>query len=99
VANQDLAATAVGDDMLAAAWLSDGDIYVALSRGSNHFQVRRVDSGNSVSLAFSRANRLHVAYEQDGRILYCAADQDTYSADVTPLIVKDPPTQINSAQV
>ncbi|MFQ5420998.1 MAG: hypothetical protein ACE5EY_11635, partial [Anaerolineae bacterium] len=29
VANQDLAATAVGDDMLAAAWLSDGDIYVA----------------------------------------------------------------------
>ena len=53
--NQDLAATAVGDDMLAAAWLSDSDIYVALSRGGNHFQERRVDSGSSVSLAFSRA--------------------------------------------
>ena len=35
---EDLAATAVGDDMLAAAWLSDGDIYVALSRGGNHFR-------------------------------------------------------------
>lgn len=90
VANQDLAATAVGDDMLAVAWLSDGDIYVALSRGGNHFQVRRVDSGNSVSLAFSRANRLHVAYEQDGRILYRAADQGTHPADVAPLVVEDP---------
>lgn len=90
VANQDLAATAVGDDMLAVAWISDGDIYVALSRGGNHFQVRQVDVGSSVSLAFSRANRLHVAYEQDGRILYRAADQGTHPADVTPLIVEDP---------
>ncbi len=89
VANQDLAATAVGDDMLAVAWISNGDIYVALSRGGNHFQVRRVDSGNSVSLAFSRANRLHMAYEQDGRILYRAADQGTHPVDVTPLIVED----------
>ena len=89
VANQDLAATAVGDDMLAVAWISDGDIYVALSRGGNHFQVRQVDSGNSVSLAFSRANRLHAAYERDGQILYRAADQGTHPADVTPLIVED----------
>lgn len=89
VANQDLAATAVGDDMLAVAWISGSDIYVALSRGGNHFQVRQVDSGNSVSLAFSRANRLHVAYEQDGRILYRAADQGTHPADVAPLIVED----------
>ena len=90
VANQDLVATAVGDDMLAVAWISEGDIYVALSRGGNHFQVRRVDSGNSVSLAFSRINRLHVAYEQDGRILYRAADQGSHPADVAPLIVEDP---------
>lgn len=93
VVNQDLAATAVGDDMLAIAWIdeSDGiaDIYVALSRGGNHFQVRRVDSGRSVSLAFSKINRLHVAYEQDGRILYRAADQGTHPADVAPLIVED----------
>jgi hypothetical protein len=75
--------------MLAVAWISNGDIYVALSRGGNHFQVRRVDSGSSVSLAFSRVNRLHVAYEQDGRILYRAADQGTHPADVTPLIVED----------
>ncbi|MCZ7672405.1 MAG: hypothetical protein M5U34_37400 [Chloroflexi bacterium] len=88
-ANQNLAATAVGDDMLAVAWISEGDIYVALSRGGNHFQVRRVDSGSSVSLDFSRANRLHVAYEQDGRILYRAADQGTHPADVAPLIVED----------
>lgn len=102
VANQDLAATAVGDDMLAAAWISDGDIYVALSRGGNHFQVRRVDSGSSVSLAFSRANRLHVAYEQDGRIFYRAADQGAHPADVAPLIVEDtlhPVTNGRSPQV
>lgn len=89
VANQDLAATAVGDDMLAAAWISENYIYIALSRGGNHFQVRRVDSGSSVSLAFSRANRLHVAYEQEGQILYRAADQGTHPADVAPLIVED----------
>lgn len=102
VANQDLAATAVGDDMLAVAWISEGDIYVALSRGGNHFQVRRVDSGSSVSLAFSRANRLHVAYEQDGRILYRAADQGAHPADVAPLIVEDvlhPVTNGRSPQV
>jgi len=93
VANQDLAATAVGDDMLAVAWISESDdiadIYIALSRGGNHFQVRRMDSGNSVSLAFSRANRLHVAYEQNGQILYRAADQGMHPADVDPLIVED----------
>lgn len=89
VANQDLAATAVGDDMLAMAWLSDSEIYVALSRGGSHFQVRRIDSGSSVSLAFSRANRLHVAYEQNGRILYRAADQGTHPADAEPLFVEN----------
>ncbi len=88
VANQDLAATAVGDDMMAVAWLSEGDIYIALSRGGNHFQVRRVDGGSSVSLSFSRANRLHVAYEQDGQILYRAADQGTHPADVEPIFVE-----------
>ena len=59
IANQDLAATAMDDDMLAVAWLREDDVYVALSRGGNHFQVRRIDSSGSVSLAFSRANRLH----------------------------------------
>jgi hypothetical protein len=88
VPNQDLASTAVGDDMLAVAWISDGDVYVALSRGGNHFQVRRVDSGGSASLAFSRANRLHVAYEQNGQILYRAADQGTHPADVAPIFVE-----------
>jgi hypothetical protein len=53
-----IAHTVVGDDMLAIGGIDDGDIYVALSRGGNHFQVRRVDSGNSVSLAFSKNNRL-----------------------------------------
>ena len=48
IENQELAAVAVGDDMLAVAWISDGDVYVALSRGSNHFQVCRVDVGSSV---------------------------------------------------
>lgn len=96
VIGQELAAVAAGDDMLAIAWIAAGDndaeradIYVALSRGGNHFQVRRVASGNSVSLAFSKVNRLHVAYEQDGQIHYRAADQGTHPADVAPILVED----------
>lgn len=81
--NQDLAAVAIGDDMLAVAWITHGEVYVALSRGGNHFQVRRVDFGNSVSLAFSEANRLHVVYDRMGQIFYRAADQGTHPADTT----------------
>jgi hypothetical protein len=83
IENQDLAAVAVGDDMLAVAWISNGDVYVALSRGGNHFQVRRVDFGSSVSLAFSEANRLHVVYDRLGQVFYRAADQGTHPADTT----------------
>lgn len=85
--DQALAATAVGDDMLAVAWLSAGDVYVALSRGGNHFQVRRVDRGGQAALAFSSANRLHLVYEQDGRLLYRAADQGAHPADAAPIFV------------
>ncbi|MCP4416059.1 MAG: hypothetical protein GY805_05530, partial [Chloroflexi bacterium] len=81
-ANQELVATAVGDDMIAVAWISDGNVYVALSRGGSHFQVRQVDSGSNVSLAFSTINRLHMAYEQPGQIFYRAADQGIHPADV-----------------
>ena len=66
---------AVGDDMLAVGWVEEGEVVVALARGGNHFQVRPVDRGSRVSLAFSTANRLHVAYEQDGQIHYRAADR------------------------
>ncbi|MCC6604587.1 MAG: hypothetical protein IT327_15365 [Anaerolineae bacterium] len=83
IENQDLAAVAVGDDMLAVAWITNGDVYVALSRGGSHFQVRRVDFGSSVSLAFSEANRLHVVYDRMGQIFYRAADQGTHPADTT----------------
>jgi len=83
IENQDLAAVAVGDDMLAVAWITNGDVYVALSRGGNHFQVRRVDFGSSVSLAFSEANRLHVVYDRMGQVFYRAADQGTHPADTT----------------
>ncbi len=85
--DQEIEATAVGDDMLAIAWRTDGDIYIALSRGGNHFQVRRVDSGENVSLTFSTINRLHVAYEQEGQILYRAADQGIHPADVDAELV------------
>ena len=83
IENQELAAVAVGDDMLAVAWISEGDVYVALSRGGNHFQVRRVDVGSSVSMAFSEANRLHVVYNRRGEIFYRAADQGIHPADTT----------------
>lgn len=81
MADQALIETAVGDDMLAAAWLDGEDVVVALSRGGSHFQVRRVDRGNDVSLLFSSVNRLHMAYEQDGQIYYRAADQGVHPAE------------------
>ena len=81
MADQTLVETAVGDDMLAAAWLDGEDIVAALSRGGSHFQVRRVDRGNNVSLVFSTVNRLHMAYEQDGQIYYRAADQGVHPAE------------------
>jgi len=90
--DQELTATAVGDDMMAVAWITNGDIYVALSRGGGHFQVRRVDSGNSVSLAFSSANRLHMAYERNGEIYYRVADQGTHPADSKFLSTAGPGT-------
>ena len=91
IADQTLSAAAVGDDMLAVAWdVVEGEgpaVYVALGRGGGHFQVRRVDAGSHASLAFSRINRLHLVYEQNGQILYRAADQGTHPADVAPLFV------------
>ena len=86
-AGQEVQAVAVGDDMLAVGWADGDDVYVALARGGNHFQVRRVDGGSDVSLAFSPANRLHVAYEQDGQVLYRAADQGTHPADAAVIAV------------
>ena len=37
--------------------------------------MRPIAEGSSVSLAFSQANRLHLAHEQDGQIFYRAAGQ------------------------
>jgi hypothetical protein len=102
VADQELAGAAVGREWVAVAWITDGQIDVALSRGGNQFQVRRVDAGQSVSLAFSPANRLHMAYEQDGRVYYRAADQGTHPADVAPLLVESvlhPITNARTPQV
>ena len=88
-ADQTLLDAAIGDDMLAVAWATAGDIYVGLSRGGNHFQVRRVDVGSTATLTFSNANRLHLAYEQAGRILYRAADQGVHPANVSAETVTD----------
>jgi hypothetical protein len=46
----------MGDDLTAAGWVEDGAVFVALGRGGSHFQVRRVESGSRLSLAFSSAN-------------------------------------------
>ncbi|MGB1249623.1 MAG: hypothetical protein ACPG8W_03255 [Candidatus Promineifilaceae bacterium] len=104
-ANQEIEAIAIGDDMLAVAWLTDGNIYVALSRGGSHFQVRPIENGEAVALVFSTVNRLHVTYEKDGQIYYRAADQGIHPADVASEFVADGtnPTvllnQFNYAQI
>lgn len=83
VRDQELSAAVIGDDMLAVSWLTDGNVFVALSKGGSHFQVRRVDTGVSVALAFSNVNRLHVVYEKGGEVWYRAADQGVHPADVS----------------
>jgi hypothetical protein len=80
--DQDLAAIAVGEDMLAVAWLTGGDLYLALARGGNQFQVRRIAEAEHVSMVFSNANRLHVVYEQAGQFYYRAADEGVHPAEV-----------------
>ena len=103
--DQEIEAVAVGDDMLAVAWLTDGNIQIALSRGGSHFQVREIGSGEAISLVFSAVNRLHVTYEKDGQIFYRAADEGTHPADVDSEFVADGtnPTvilnQFNYAQI
>ncbi len=80
IPRQDIRDAATGDDMIAIGWIEDEQVYVALSRGGKYLQVRAIDQGQDVSLAFSRANRLHVAYEKDGDIYYRAADQGIHPA-------------------
>jgi len=84
---QELAAVAMGDDRLAVAWLADGEIFIALARGGNNFQVRSLGQGELVSLAFSPVNRLHTAYARDGQIFYRAADQGAHPADAAEILV------------
>lgn len=79
--DQSLLAAAAGDDMLAIAWRQIGELHLALARGANALQVRRMDKGETMSLAFSPINRLHVAYEKNGEIYYRYADQGVHPAD------------------
>ncbi len=74
-------AAATGDDMLAVAWKQNGALHLALARGANALQVRRLDKGETMSLAFSTVNRLHVVYEKNNEIYYRYADQGAHPAD------------------
>ena len=75
---------------MAAAWLCRKATFTsAYLEAATISRSRRVDIGTAVSLAFSPANRLHVAYEQDGRVLYRAADQGVHPADVESIYVSD----------
>jgi len=79
--NQIPLAAATGDDMLAVAWRQNGALHLALARGANALQVRRMDKGETMSLAFSPVNRLHVVYEKNNEIYYRYADQGAHPAD------------------
>ena len=74
-------AAATGDDMLAVAWKQNGFLYLALSRGANALQVRRLERGETMSLAFSPVNRLHLVYDKAGTLYYRSADQGNHPAD------------------
>ncbi len=72
LADQQLAAAASGDDVLALAWLTAGDLYVSVARGGSFLQARRVSPAQHADLVFSPVNRLHLVYEQDGQVHYRA---------------------------
>jgi len=74
-------AAATGDDMLAVAWKQNGFLYLALARGANAMQVRRLERGETMSLAFSPINRLHLVYDKAGTLYYRYADQGAHPAD------------------
>lgn len=74
IGDQHLLAAAIGDDVLALAWLTAGDLYVSVARGGSFLQARRVSPAQHADLVFSPVNRLHLVYEQDGQIHYRAAD-------------------------
>jgi hypothetical protein len=74
-------AAATGDDMLAVAWKQNGFLYLALARGANALQVRRLERGETMSLAFSPVNRLHLVYDKAGTLFYRYADQGSHPAD------------------
>ena len=74
-------AAAIGDDMLAVAWRQNGFLYLALARGANALQVRRLERGETMSLSFSPINRLHVVYDKAGTLYYRYADQGVHPAD------------------
>lgn len=85
----ELASIAIGDDILGAAWINQGNLYVGIARGGNQLQVQRVDTAVSASLTFSPINRLHLAYEKDGRIYYIATDEGLHPSAETAILVSE----------
>ncbi|MBK8989729.1 MAG: hypothetical protein IPM39_27335 [Chloroflexi bacterium] len=81
IADQQLLAAAVGDDVLALAWLTAGDLTISVARGGSFLQARRIAPAVHADLVFSAVNRLHLVYEQDGQIHYRAADLGARQAD------------------
>lgn len=72
-------AAAIGDDMLAVAWEQNVFLYLALARGANALQVRRLERGETMSLRPSGpVNRLHVVYDKAGTLYYRYADQGNH---------------------
>lgn len=67
--------------MTAVAWTQEGGIYVGISRGSGSFEIDRIGDGSNPDLAISKADRLHLVYENNGAIYYRTADNNDHPAD------------------
>lgn len=98
--DQELKAVAIGDDMLALGWLEGSEGMIALARGGNYLNVQTIGNAQDMGLAFSRANRAHVAYEVDGELYYRIADGGEHPALFDPIYVDegtDPQVAIDEA--
>ena len=78
--DENVVTSAMGDDILAIAWIKNGGLYVSITQGGTYLQGRFIDNADNASMVFSPINRLHLAYEREGNIYYRTADQGEHPA-------------------
>jgi hypothetical protein len=75
-----LEAAAAGRYVSAVVWQEEGQLVVATTDGGSDFDSQPIGSGEQATVAYSLADRLHLAYVRDGSLYYRAADAGLHPA-------------------